>query len=105
MLLEKLFPFLPTQGIEIIIYVVAALGAVLITYAVFLETERYQDIIFFIGSACLFVYALYIGNRVFMVATAGLGLASMVEFVEILIGLHKEESGKYELKRIKNLNK
>ena len=80
----------------------AAVGVVLITYAVFLETERRQDLVFFVGAACLFVYALYVDNTVFMVAMAGLALASAVEFIEILIGLHKQE-GKHELKRVKKL--
>ncbi|MBI2436270.1 MAG: hypothetical protein HYV41_00785 [Candidatus Magasanikbacteria bacterium] len=103
MMLENIFPFLPIQIPELLIYIVAALGAILITYGVFLETERRQDLIFFIGAACLFVYALYIHNRVFMVAMAGLGLGSMIEFIEILSGLHTHD--KLELKRVKHLGK
>ncbi|PIZ95425.1 MAG: hypothetical protein COX80_04455 [Candidatus Magasanikbacteria bacterium CG_4_10_14_0_2_um_filter_33_14] len=103
MFLNSIFPNLPNSTIELLIYVVAALGTVLITYAVFLEIERRQDLVFFVGASCLFVYALFIGNKVFMVATAGLAIASLVEFIEILIGLHKHD--KNELKRIKSLGK
>lgn len=104
MLLQTFFPFLPTQLIETLIYIVAAIGVILITYGVFLELERRQDLVFVIGALCLFDYALYIGNRIFMVAMAGFALAALVEFVEILIGLHKEE-GKETLKKLKKLKK
>ncbi|EKE07448.1 MAG: hypothetical protein ACD_18C00083G0003 [uncultured bacterium] len=103
MFLNNLFPNLPTSTIELMIYIVAALGSVLITYAVFLEVERRQDLVFFVGASCLFVYALYIDNMVFMIASAGLGLASLVEFIEIYLGLHKHDRN--ELKRVKNLGK
>ncbi|MBT3538893.1 hypothetical protein HOF40_03510 [Candidatus Parcubacteria bacterium] len=101
MLLQNLFPFMSFQLLETLIYIVAALGIILITYGVFLETERRQDLVFLIGALCLFDYALYIGNRIFMIAMAGLALASLVEFIEIMIGLHKEH-GKHTLKRIKH---
>ncbi|HAT03545.1 MAG TPA: hypothetical protein DCS29_02085 [Candidatus Magasanikbacteria bacterium] len=104
MLLQTLFPFLPLQLIETLIYIVAALGIILITYGVFLETERRQDLVFLVGALCLFDYALYIGNRIFMIAMAGFALASLVEFIEILIGLHKED-GKHTLKKMKQINK
>ncbi len=101
MLLQNLFPILPMSLYETLVYIVAGLGAIMLAYAVFLEQERRQDLTMFIGSACLFVYALFIGNKVFMVATAGLGIASLVEFLEILIGLHKHSPE--DLKKYKNL--
>lgn len=101
MLLTNLFPLLPFSLPEIIISVVAGLGAILLAYAVFLEVERRQDLVMFTGAACLFVYALFVGNKIFMIATAGLGIASLVEFLEILIGLHKH--GPEDLKKYKNL--
>ncbi|OGH85774.1 MAG: hypothetical protein A2493_00980 [Candidatus Magasanikbacteria bacterium RIFOXYC12_FULL_33_11] len=103
MFLNNIFPNLPSSLLETIIYIVAALGIILITYGVFLETERRQDLVFLVGALCLFVYALYIDNRVFMIAMAGFGLASLVEFVEIYLGLHKHDRN--ELKRVKNLGK
>ena len=39
-----------------------------------------------------------------MIAMAGFALASLVEFIEILIGLHKED-GKHTLKKMKQINK
>lgn len=81
--------------------VVAGLGAIMLVYAVFLEQERRQDLVMFIGSACLFVYALFIGNKIFMVAFAGLGIASLVEFLEIYFGLHKHSPE--DLKKYKQL--
>jgi len=104
MFLESIFPNLPTSLIQTILYIVAALGIVLMTYAVFLETERRQDLVMFVGAACLFVYALSISSRVFMIATAGIALASLIEFGEILIGLHKDGT-KHELKRVQRLGR
>ncbi len=101
MLLDKFFPYLPLSLSETLVYVVAGLGAILLTYAVFLEVERRQDLAMLVGAACLFVYALYIGNMIFMIAMAGLGLASAIEFVEILTGLHKHSPE--DLKKYKNL--
>ena len=73
---------------DIVINVLAGLGAILVTYAVFLEHETRQDIVLAIGSFCLLVYALWIGNAIFTLAMGGVFLASMVEFVEILVGIH-----------------
>jgi len=101
MLLQSLLPNLPMTTSEILVSVVAGMGAILLAYAVFLEIERRQDLVMFIGSACLFVYALFIGNKIFMIATAGLGIASLVEFLEIYFGLHKH--GPEDLKKYKNL--
>ncbi len=101
MLLQNMFPLLPLSLSETLVSVVAGLGALLLAYAVFLEQERRQDLVMFIGAACLFVYALFIGNKIFMIATAGLGLASLVEFLEIYFGLHKHSPE--DLKKYKNL--
>ncbi|MBI5222675.1 MAG: hypothetical protein HY980_04255 [Candidatus Magasanikbacteria bacterium] len=68
---------------------VAGLGVILLTYGVFLETERRQDAVFLIGAGCLLVYALSIGNLIFTIAMAGLFLAALIEFVEILLGIRK----------------
>lgn len=89
MLLEKLFPNLPASTTETLVYAVAIVGAILLTYGVFLEVERRQDLVMLIGAACLFVYALFINNKIFMVAMAGVGIASIIEFIEIYVGLHK----------------
>ncbi len=74
------------------------IGVILLVYAVFLETEKRQDIVFVISGVCLFIYALFINNLIFMLATGGLILASMIEFIEILLGIHKDT--KYELKKL-----
>jgi len=98
MLLENLLPNLTTDINSIIIYVIAGLGIILLVYAIFLETEKRQDIIFIISGICLFIYALFINNLIFMLATGGLILASLVEFIEILLGIHKDT--KYGLKKL-----
>lgn len=101
MLLESFFPFLPESTLITLIYIIAVLGGVLITYGVFLEQERRQDLVKFIGAACLFVFALYKNEPIFAVAMAGLGIASLIEFVEIYLGLHKHSPE--DLKRYKKL--
>lgn len=101
MLLQSLIPMLPASLPELLVYIAAGLGAILLTYGVFLEQERRQDLVKFIGAACLFVYALFIGNKIFMIALVGIGLASLVEFIEIYAGLHKHNQE--DLKRYKYL--
>ena len=88
--LPSILQSLPWATITTIVNVVAILGAILVTYAIFLKTEKRQDITLFIGSSCLLIYALYINNKIFALAMAGLMIASFIEFVEIIIGLHKE---------------
>ena len=73
---------------HIIIAVVAMLGALLMIYGVFLESERRQDLVFLVAGGCLFVYATYIQNKLFAVAMFGFSAASLVEFIEILLGKH-----------------
>ena len=98
MLLTNTIPQIPTDTSEILIYVIAGLGIILLTYGIFLETEKRQDLVFLIGSACLLIYAIYIDNLIFMIAMSGIFLASLVEFAEILFGVHK--GNKYELKKL-----
>jgi len=99
MFLQNLLPQLPTSIMEIIIYVVAILGIVLLGYGIFLESERRQDIVFLLGSASLLIYAIFISNLIFTIAMSVLFLASLTEFIEILLGIHKDHC-KYDLKKI-----
>lgn len=86
--IASIFPTLPWTGIDIIMNVVAGLGAIVITYAIFLEAERSQDALLSVGSACLLIYALWIGNKIFSVAMAGVLIASFIELIEIMTGRH-----------------
>ncbi|HNU96230.1 MAG TPA: hypothetical protein PKH95_02380 [Candidatus Magasanikbacteria bacterium] len=95
---------MPLPLFDIIINVLAGLGAILVTYAVFLEHETRQDIVLAIGSFCLLVYALWIGNAIFSLAMGGLFLASMVEFVEILVGIHIPVGVKTQNSNVKSQN-
>jgi|GEM_PF-624991 len=97
--LENLLPTLPWPLIEIIVTVVAGLGAILITYAIFLEAERRQDAVFVVGASCLLVYALWVGNKIFSVAMAGLMIGAFIELIEIMTGRHthsKEMMSEYK---------
>lgn len=88
MLFSPLLPSLPWPLIDVVMNVVAGLGAILITYGVFLEAERRQDAVFTVGAACLLVYSLWVGNKIFSVAMAGLMIGSFVELLEIMLGRH-----------------
>lgn len=101
MLLDSIIPALPTSTAEILIYIVGGLGALLLGYGVFLEQERRQDLVRFVGAFGLMVYALFIDNKLFIVAMGGLAIASLVEFVEIYLGLHKHSPE--DLKRYKEM--
>ena len=61
----------------------------LIAYAIFLEAERRQDAILTIGAGCLFIYALWIGNKIFTVAMGGMAIAAFLELLEIMLGRHE----------------
>lgn len=87
--LASVFPTLPWDTITIIMNVVAALGAILLTYGIFLEAETKQDGVFTVGAGCLLVYALWIGNTIFSIAMAGLMIGSFIELVEIMLGHHQ----------------
>jgi len=84
----SLFPTLPAPLLDIIIYVLAGLGVVLLTYAIFLEAERRQDAVLVIGALCLLVYAISIGNLIFSIAMVGMALAAFIELIEIMLGRH-----------------
>ncbi|OGH87435.1 MAG: hypothetical protein A3J93_02790 [Candidatus Magasanikbacteria bacterium RIFOXYC2_FULL_42_28] len=98
--LASFLPTLPWPLIDIVVNVVAGLGAFLIAYGVFLDAEKRQDAVFFVGAACLLVYALWIGNIIFSIAMSGLAAASFVEFIEIMIGYHKDHGVKNEPPKI-----
>jgi hypothetical protein len=67
-----LFSTMPWPLFDIIMNVIAGLGAILLTYGVFLEAERRQDAVFIIASGCLLVYSVWIGNKIFSLAMIGL---------------------------------
>jgi len=101
MLLENLFPYLPATLAETLVYVTAGVGAIMLVYSIFLETERRQDLLMLLGAASLLVYALFIGNWVFSLTMAGVALASLIEFIEIYTGLHRHRPE--DLKRYRDL--
>jgi len=97
MLLENIIPNLPTSY-SLIIYLIALSGIVLLVYGVFLESEKRQNLVMIVSASCLFIYALIFKEPIFMLAMAGLFIANLFEFVEIMAGIHQPD--KYELKRI-----
>ena len=86
--LQNLIPQLPTSLSETIVYVVAFLGVILVIYSQFVEAEHRRDLTRMIGAAALLVYSLYIWNFIFIIVSAGISLAALIEFVEIYLGLH-----------------
>lgn len=100
-LLIDLIPSLPATWGNAFLVMSAAVGTVLLVYAVFIEQEYRQDIIRMLGAGGLFVYALAIENVFFMIAMGAVALASAIEFVEIMMGLHKHN--KEDLKRYKKM--
>jgi len=65
------------------------LGGLLLAYSQFVEMEHRRDLIRILGAGGLFVYSYYIGNTIFMLTSGAIGLSALVEFVEILVGVHK----------------
>lgn len=89
--ISSLFPTLPWSYLEVAMNVIAGLGAILLTYGIFLEPERKQDAVFTVGAVCLLTYALWIGNTVFSIAMGGVVVASFIELVEIMRGQRVEK--------------
>lgn len=83
----ELPPFFP----DLLIQIVAVLGAILVIYSQFVEAEFRRDLIRAVGALAVFVYAAFISNNIFMILSAGIFMAAAVEFVEIYLGLHKHE--------------
>ena len=102
MLLEKILIYLPVSSLpETLVYVVASVGIILLTYSIFLEVERRQDLVMLLGACCLLVYALFIRNIIFSLAMTGIAIGSLIEFIEIYLGLHKHSPE--DLERYKKL--
>lgn len=91
MFIETLLPPLPLSILEIVIHIVAFLGIILISYGVFLETERRQDLVFALGGISLCVYAIYIANLMFVIAMGIFALNALIKFIEILVGIHRHD--------------
>jgi hypothetical protein len=101
MLLYDIIPTLPASPSEWFILLGGILCSILLMYAVFIEQEHRQDLMRLLGTGGLFWYAVYINNLIFMIAMAGIAIASAIEFVEIYLGLHKH--GPEDLKRYKKM--
>lgn len=75
--------------IEITVFnIIGFMGALALIYSVLLEAEKHQDAVIVVASASLFVYALFIGNKLFMFATAGIFLVAGRELIQIFRGKH-----------------
>lgn len=87
--LFNLLPGLPWDTTVTVINMVAMAGATLHIYGVFLEKEKRRDLVFIVGGVCLFIYSLWIRNKIFALAMGGFALASTIEFIEIYLGHHR----------------
>lgn len=74
--------------LDTLINIVAVLGVILVIYSQFVEKENRRDLIRLVGAAAVLVYALAIGNWIFMALSGGIGLAALIEFIEIMAGRH-----------------
>lgn len=81
-------PPLPTEPTLILMDIVALIGIFLLPYAVFLEQVHRKDLVRLIGSSCLLAFAIYHDQTVFILAMGAVALASVVEFTEIMLGMH-----------------
>lgn len=94
--LFSLLPGLPWDNMVIAMNIIAMAGATLHIYGVFLETEKRRDLVFVLGGVCLFIYALWINNKIFMLAMAGFTVGSLIEVIEIMTGHHKHSKMQVE---------
>jgi hypothetical protein len=83
---------LPSFFPDLLIQLVAILGAILVIYSQFVEAEFRRDLIRAIGALAVLVYALFIMNYIFILVSGGIFIAAVVEFIEIYFGLHKHKN-------------
>lgn len=90
MFLESFIPVIPTGPIELSIFAVSILGMILVIYSQFLESLRRKDLVRMIGAICLAIYAMWDNmNIIFMITFIGISVTSLIEFVEIYLGIHR----------------
>jgi len=89
MFLTSLFPTLPTGPLDTLVYAHLGVGIFLLFYATFVELEHRQDLIRILGAAAILLYALVHGNVALTWVSGAIFLGSSIQFVEILLGLHK----------------
>lgn len=88
MWLDNIIPQLPTSSSELIIYIIAGLGAIMVVYSQFVEKENRRDEIRSIGALGILLYAYSVFNLVFMLVAGGIFLAALIELIEIKLGIH-----------------
>lgn len=101
MFLQTFLPPLNAPLSTILVYSAAYVGIILLGYAIFIEQEHRQDLVRSVGAAGLLCYGMYIENSIITIAMGVILLFSLIEFFEILIGLHKH--GPEDLKKYKKL--
>ena len=79
----------------------AGIGVLVLVYSVFLEQAHRKDLVQLFGACCLLGYAIYQGEKIFILAMGGIALASVIEFTEIFLGLHHHAQD--DLKKYKKL--
>lgn len=89
MFLTSLFPTLPNNLVDTIVYAHLAIGIFLLFYATFIELEHRQDLIRILGAAALLLYAIVHVNTALIWVSGAILLGSAIQFIEILVGLHK----------------
>lgn len=89
MFFESLFPTLPTSPLTTLVFIHLAVGIFLLFYATFIELEHRQDLIRIVGAAALLVYAIASQNKPLIWVGAAIFVGSSIQFIEILLGLHK----------------
>ncbi len=73
---------------QILIYVIGFVGTILLSYSVFLEEERRQDLVCGIGALAILPYCIWTNNFLFIITMLGIAITSFIKFVEIALGKH-----------------
>lgn len=101
MFLTNLFPTLPNGPVDTLVYLHLGIGIFLLFYATFVELEHRQDLIRILGAAAILLYAIVHSNTALIWVGGAIFLGSTIQFVEILLGLHKH--GPEDLKRYQKM--
>jgi len=76
--------------------VIAALGAIMLIYGVYLEAERKQDAVFAVAGILLSSYAAYTHSVIFTITFIIFTIVCAIEYVQISLGRHRHTAAQVE---------
>jgi len=58
-------------------------GLLLISYGLWIQREKRQNIVFMIGGACLLAYSIFLGDIIFVLLQCVFIISALLEFIKL----------------------